>query len=1419
MYYRIGLDVGSTTAKMVVIDSGGHTVWSHYERHNARIQDLLRDYLAKVMEVTGDDDVCIKVTGSIGIATAELLGADFVQEVVAASRYAREKHTEAKALIDIGGEDSKVVLLDGGRTVLRMNGNCAGGTGAFIDQMAMLTGITPEEMSKLAMESTRQYTIAARCGVFAKTDVQNLVSRNVRKEDIAAAIFHSIAVQTITTLAHGCDIHSPVLLCGGPLTFLPALRRAFSEYMKIEEDAFIVDSESNLIPAIGCALSATGTVTTVRDLLKRVETAKPMKTTSCLQPLFNNEEELNKWHEEKHKNDIATETMCSREQVVLGIDSGSTTTKIIAARANGTILFSHYSQSLGNPIKAVAEGLEALKKQADDNGTQLDIIGSCSTGYGEELIKAAFSLDNSIIETMAHCGAARRLMPDVSFILDIGGQDMKAIFVDKGIVTRMELNEACSSGCGTFLQTFAQSLGYDISDFARMACTAKYPQDLGTRCTVFMNSKIKQVLREGATTEDIAAGLAYSVVNNCLYKVLKLKDVNELGENIVVQGGTMRNDAVVRALEILTGKTVARSNMPEMMGAYGCALHAASHLTEPRNIDQLLETARYETTERQCKGCENHCQIIRYKFSGGGSFFSGNKCERFFNNHSGKSKAGRNIVAEKNKLLFDSRKDKEQGTKDKGECSTKITPRRIGVPRILNMYENYPFWNSLLTACGFEVVLSVESSMSRYESTLGTVMSDNICFPAKLAHSHIAWLEQAEVERILMPYVVFEQQECETAVNSYNCPIVSGYSDVIRSAMQLSVPLDSPVLNFSDQKLLKRQVVEYLHSIGISKKKAEESYKKAWSAQKEYEDKIRQTAQDILSEGRREGRLTILMAGRPYHSDPLIQHRLSDTIAAMGVNVISEDVVRNQVDMADGETNTVRQWAYVNRIIKAAQWVGKYAPDVHFIQLTSFGCGPDAFIQDEIRTLLARYGKPLTLLKVDDVTSVGSLKLRVRSLIESIKQNTNQQYSVEEKKFLTTRTFSGKDHQRKILAPHITEFITPLLPALGSLAGFDVEVLPPSDEKSAQTGLQYANNEVCYPATLIVGDIIRALLSGKYDLHNTAVAMTQTGGQCRATNYAGLIKRAMVQAGFADVPLVTLGVTTSAEGANEQEGFDIPWLKIAPLVLNSLLYSDAIAKMYYSAVIREKQTGMAASLRDKFLQQGAECIQRRKSNELLRTLSNAAAEFNLITRNDVDARPVGIVGEIFLKFNHFAHQQLTNALISHGCEVVPPIITPFFLQEFVNAIRNKQLGLSQANVPSVVINGLCSLASRRIRRINKVAGKYKYFRPFTDIREEADKAFSIVSPAAQFGEGWLLPGDIIEMVESGVQDIVSLQPFGCIANHIVSKGIEKTLLRRYPNLNLLNLDFDSGVSAVNVTNRLLLFLDGRDTDQLCQAQA
>ncbi len=1393
--YKIGIDVGSTTAKMVILDTNDTLVFSRYERHNTHPGSLLATFFEEAQRTLGDIEASAIVTGSIGMGFAEKLQVPFMQEVSAATQYTRYRYPKASALIDIGGEDAKIVFFDQHSTDLRMNGNCAGGTGAFIDQMAVLLGVETEQLDALAHEAKQIHPIAARCGVFSKTDIQNLMSRNVPKEDITASIFHAVAVQTIVTLARGHNIIAPILLCGGPLTFIPSLRKAFADYLHLKESDFILPPNGNLLPALGCAISVEGKGARSLSAWKLLmeQPSLSWHKESSLPQLFESESAHEAWNKAKSCYEIPhKELQGGVQDAVIGIDSGSTTTKMVVTDLQGNILYTYYAPNNGNPVDAASKAFVALQEYCTARDTQLEVHGTCSTGYGEELIKAAFGLHTSIIETIAHYKAARRLIPDVSFILDIGGQDMKAIFVEKNAITRMELNEACSSGCGSFIETFARTLGYSVADFAHMACTAPAPCDLGTRCTVFMNSKVKQVLREGASIADIAAGLSYSVIKNCLYKVLKIKDSRELGKHIVVQGGTLRNDAIVRAFERLTDTNVARSNHPELMGAYGCALTAIEKQHAAQGLHNYLDNAGFTTRLMQCKGCENHCTVCRYTFDNGNTYYSGNKCETIFSNKGHDAVKGENIYDIKYRLLFDNR-----------HSSPSHQPGlpKIGIPRALNMYEDYPFWHTLFTACGIEVILSDASTFSKYEEALPTVMSDNICFPAKLAHSHIRNLIEKGVDRIFMPYVVYERKDDTRTSNAYNCPIVSGYSDVIRNAMTPDVPIDSPAITFADDTLLARQCIDYLLHLGISRDTAHKAFIEAQKAQKEYTTQIQQEARRIFDTSRRNHRITIVLAGRPYHTDPLIQHKISGMIAELGANVISDDIVRGDNDTPIGESYLVQQWSYINRILKAAAWTAQQGDDVHFVQITSFGCGPDAFLLDETRDILHRHGKPFTLLKVDDVNNIGSIKLRMRSLIESLHTDHN---TASPTPFVAMPVFKKSDKRKKILAPYFSEYITPLLHPLFELAGYDVEVLPIDNLESAETGLKYANNEVCYPATLVTGSLIKALQSGRYDINNTAVAITQTGGQCRATNYVSLIKRALVSAGFANTPVVTLGVHGNIY--NEQEGFNIPWARITPIALASVLFADTLSRFYHATVVREKAPGIAAQLRDHYLQAATTPIRANQPDKLLHLIAEAATDFDNACLNS--ERPkVGIVGEIFLKFNAFSHQHIPEFLTEQGIEVVPPALLPLFTQSFVNIETNRRLLLKNSRIPTFAIRLLYKYVARQIKRFNRAASAFRYYIPFDNIYEDAERSHEIVSEAAQFGEGWLLPGEVASFASNGINNVISLQPFGCIANHILSKGIEKRIHALYPRLNFLSLDFDGGVSNVNVVNRLWLFIN------------
>lgn len=1387
--------MGSTTVKVTVLNERGDLIFSRYKRHHAKAKEIVTDILQELLEEKGDIDVCLCITGSVGMGMSEQYTIPFIQEVVAATKAIQQHYPEVTSMIDIGGEDAKIVFFTHGEPAdLRMNGNCAGGTGAFIDQMAVILGTDVDELNRLALQATHVYPIASRCGVFCKTDIQNLVAKNVSREDIAASIFHAVTVQTVVTLAHGYDIKAPVLFCGGPLTFIPALRKAFMEYLHLKDEDVILPENGTLLPALGAALSRTekDPAEPLSHLIEKLQTpGHSNRQSQGLAPIFSSPEEHQQWEKR-----ISTHQMKKAawkpgvQDVYIGIDSGSTTTKIVVTNPEDEILFTYYQPNGGHAIETVAEGLNQLKALCETHHTTLCIKGSCSTGYGEDLIKAAFQLDAGIVETIAHYVAAHYLDPQVSFILDIGGQDMKAIFVHQGIIDRIEINEACSSGCGSFIETFARTLGYSAQEFAQTACHSAQPCDLGSRCTVFMNSKVKQVLREGATVDDIAAGLAYSVMKNCLYKVLKLKDASELGRHIVVQGGTMRNDAVVRALELLTGTEVIRCDQPELMGAFGCALYARKHCQTSLSLEDILAKAHYTTHTLHCKGCDNQCQVFRYRFDNGKDYYSGNRCEKVFTNGS-REIPGENAYHFKNDRLF-------QRTQQE-VANPRMT---LGIPRSLNMYEDFPFWHTLFTQCGIRVLLSGKSDFKDYEQNARMVMSDNICFPAKLVHAHIQHLIEEKVDRIFMPFVIFEKKGNEQ--NSYNCPVVTGYAEVIKSVQSQGIPIDSPSISFKDRDLLYKQCVQYLKGLGVEESRIRKAFEQAEKEEEDFRQSVADYNMQLWQKAREQHHMVVLLAGRPYHTDMLIQHKISDVLADMGIDVITDDIVRNLPETTPN-VHFLAQWSYPNRILKAAQWCAEQDSEVQFIEMTSFGCGPDAFLTDEVRDILIRKGKTFTLLKLDDISNVGSMKLRIRSLTESMKLFHETEVAKKKLPAPAVPQVSDDDlRHKKILLPFFTPFISPLIPAIMHLAGYDTENLALSNTESCEWGLKYANNEVCYPATLIVGDVIKAFKSGKYDPEQTIVAMTQTGGQCRASNYLPLIQKALGEAGYPSTPVISLTFGRSME--NGQPGFKMNWMKILPVALRSILYSDCIAKFYYAAAVREKEPGQAKQLREKYLKQAESLILASRSKELWRLMAQAAEEFNAISR-DIDCPKVGVVGEIFLKFNPFAQKNIIEWLTEQGIEVVPSVLADFFMQNFVNRKVRVESHIQKETLPAFIYKSAYLLIKKQIEKANRIGKEFRYFVPFKDIFEEAEEAQKVISLNAQFGEGWLLPAEIMSYARQGINNVVSLQPFGCIANHIVSKGIEKRIKQFYPELNILSLDFDSGVSDVNVTNRLLLFID------------
>ncbi|MCR5247294.1 MAG: acyl-CoA dehydratase activase-related protein [Paludibacteraceae bacterium] len=1406
---NVGLDAGSTTLKIVATNEENEVLFTDYNRHNADIPKALADSLERLKAKIGADaTVRFQATGSAGMGLCERLGLPFIQEVVAATEVVLKKYPETKTLVDIGGEDTKMIFFNHNMQAdIRMNGNCAGGTGAFIDQMAMILGVSVAELSDMALRAKAIHPIASRCGVFSKTDIQNLIALNVCREEIAASIFNAVATQVLSTLSRGMDILPKVFLCGGPFAYIPALRKIFQKKMGMTDDDVIYSEYSNVIPALGASLAIKDDVEykSLNDyitLLNNSDKSAIKIKRSGLQPLFASQKERDEWEKEKSQNKIENAAIADIKDDVcyIGIDSGSTTTKVVAMDEDEKIFFTFYKKSSGRPLETVCEGLQKLEAEAKSAGKNLVVKAACSTGYGEDLVKTAYGLDYGMVETIAHYTAAHKLNPNVSFILDIGGQDMKAIFVENGTINRLEINEACSSGCGSFIDSFAASLGYPIEQFVEKALQSTNPQDLGTRCTVFMNSKVRQCVREGATIEDISAGLAYSVVGNCLYKVLKLKDASELGDHIVLQGGTMRNKAVVRAFENSIKKTVTVSNYPELMGAYGAALYAKRMGADNRReLSTMAKTCEYTVEPFRCVGCENNCHVLKNIFANGKVFYSGNKCEKVYTNKGEDERVtGFNMSLYKSELAF---KKNIRLAESHGHASEK--PLTIGIPRVLGMFEDYQFWYTLFTLCGIKVVTSPRSSFKMYEKGLNTIMADNICFPAKLVHGHIFDLMEKKVDRIFYPYVIYEKRDGKNENNTFNCPIVAGYSDVIKSAIdpaeKSNIPVDSPIISFKDEKLLKKALKSYLKEIlgkSFSEKTFKEAFVAAIDAKNTFENTLAEKAQQTLQKAKQNDRMVILLAGRPYHNDPLIQHKVSEIMTSFGIDVVTEDVARG-VDDSNKETHIIPQWSYVNRIIRAARMVAESKDNIHFVQLTNFGCGPDAFILDEVGDILRRYGKNHTILKVDDVNNAGSLRLRIRSLVESIKFKRHTEAT--KKEFKTTPEFTVLDKNKKVLIPFFSEFHSPIIPPMFELMGYEVESLPPGTPESVKAGLQYANNEVCYPATLVVGDMIAALRSGKYDPNNIAFAVTQTGGQCRATNYIALIKKALLAAGYDNIPVVSISVMNTI---NEQSGFQPNIKKAIRPILHSVLFVEAIAKMYYATAVREKEEGKAKELKDKYMKKYVSISTSGDKKTILNLLREAANEFNAAA-SDKKVPRIGVVGEIFIKYNSFGNQHVVDWLVSEGIEPVIPSIIEFFSQYFPNAKFNRRNNLEKVSIWRRMINNV--LEKKLVSLLNefdKAASAFRYYEKSADINHEMENAAKIVCPAAQFGEGWLIPAEFVSFAQRGINAAVSLQPFGCIANHVISKGIERKVKKMYPDMNLLFLDFDGGVSEVNVLNRL-----------------
>ncbi|MDE6015481.1 MAG: 2-hydroxyacyl-CoA dehydratase [Acetatifactor sp.] len=1394
----LGIDIGSTTVKIAILDETHTILFSDYRRHYANIRETLSALLQEAYEALGNLSLHPMITGSGGLTLANHLGVPFTQEVIAVAASLQELAPKTDVAIELGGEDAKIIYFEGGNVEQRMNGICAGGTGSFIDQMASLIQTDASGLNEYAKNYRSLYTIAARCGVFAKTDIQPLINEGATKEDLAASIFQAVVNQTISGLACGKPIRGHVAFLGGPLHFLDQLKAAFIRTLNLDEEHIIDTDNSHLFAAIGSALNAKEEVCyTMEEMVGKLSSDIKMEfEVERMEPLFEDEAAYEAFQARHGAHHVATGDLASyKGNAFLGIDAGSTTTKIALVGEDGQLLYSFYAGNDGSPLNTA---IRSLKEIYEKLPADVKIVRSCSTGYGEALMKAAFLLDDGEVETVAHYNAAAFFNPEVDCILDIGGQDMKCIKIKNQTVDSVQLNEACSSGCGSFIETFAKSLNYSVEDFAKAALFAEHPIDLGTRCTVFMNSKVKQAQKEGASVADISAGLAYSVIKNALFKVIKVSDASELGRNIVVQGGTFYNDAVLRSFEKIAGCEAIRPDIAGIMGAFGAALIAKDKYEDGYETTMLsyekLCALQFETSMAKCKGCTNSCRLTVNKFSGGRQYISGNRCERGIGGKKNANNVPNLFEYKLNRIFSYSSLDADKA------------PRGVvGIPRVLNMYENYPFWHVFFTELGYRVVLSPSSNRKIYELGIESIPSESECYPAKLAHGHVSWLIKQNVKFIFYPALFYERNEFDEANNHYNCPIVTSYSENIKNNVEEIAAGDiifrNPFMSFRDVDTVTDALTKEFSE--IPKKEIAAACRKAWEELAQARRDMQKKGEETLQYLKETGKRGIVLAGRPYHIDPEINHGIPELITSYDIAVLTEDSV-SHLGCPERPLIVSDQWMYHSRLYAAASYV-KTVDNLDLIQLNSFGCGLDAVTTDQVNDILSGSDKIYTCLKIDEVNNLGAARIRIRSLLSAIavREKKNRKRELHSSAIVKVPFTEEMRKDYTILCPQMSPIHFEVLQPAFNACGYHFEVLDNDNKHSVDMGLRYVNNDACYPSLLVVGQIMEALLSGKYDLNKTAIIMTQTGGGCRATNYVGFIRRALEKADMPQIPVISLNLA----GIETNPGFHLN----ADLLLRAAVgaqFGDIFMRCVYRMRPYEATPGSVEAVHQKWLKIAQDFVsaKRIKLTKFYKLCRQMIREFDAIPLLDIQKPRVGIVGEILVKFSPAGNNHLVELLESEGAEAVVPDLIDFMLYCFYNQIyKAEHLGTSKkaARVSSL---GIWAIEHLLRGAATDEFKKSKHFTPPTPIREIVEFAKPIVSIGNQTGEGWFLTGEMVELIHDGVPNIVCTQPFGCLPNHVVGKGVIKALRKTYPESNIVAIDYDPGASEVNQLNRIKLML-------------
>ena len=1496
---RMGIDVGSTTTKIVILgEDGEELLLSDYTRHHS--QQLASVERALKLAEKQFSDACFHVTmtGSGAKSLAEELEISYVQEVVANSIVLKSRYQEIGTAIELGGQDAKIIFFkedkDTGKpkvTDMRMNGSCAGGTGAFIDEIASLLKTPIEEFDALAAKGTTVHDISGRCGVYAKTDIQPLLNQGCTKADLALSSFHAIAKQTIGGLAQGLTIKAPVVFEGGPLTFNPTLIRVFAERLHLKEDEILCPEHPELLIACGAAkasdtLFADVQPVTAGQLLERIgnvwekrkkDTYLKKQEKSGAKPFFENKEEQEafiKRHPKKHVGEVSLregETL----RAYLGIDSGSTTTKFVLMDEQENIIDSFYASNQGSPLRVAKEAMITMREKYKKKGIRLEIIAAGTTGYGEMLFSRAFSAETHVVETVAHARATAKYVPDATFLLDIGGQDMKAIWLENGIITNIVVNEACSSGCGSFLENFAATLNIPTNEIADRAFTSQDPAELGSRCTVFMTSNIVTEQRNGKLPEDIMAGLCRSIIQNVFTKVIRVPNLDALGEHIVVQGGTFENDAVLCALEQYVRRPVTRAPYPGIMGAIGAALIAKEEYAQKcadksadESADECVDKCADESVDKKengtkfigldqlesltwkqeadvpCPFCTNHCHRAVITFSNGNAWITNNRCERGEILGDPKDQTVKTLVKEavqkkdqipdlyklREKLLFADylEESKKKDTKN-------IT---IGIPRVLMFWETMPFWTTFWRKLGFRVKISSKGSHQMFEEGLSAVTSDTVCFPAKLVHGHIRDLVQKHVDRIFMPSIAEVAAENTEETSESMCAVVKGYPLVIKNSdspeKQWGIPFDAPLFYWNREEDKRRQLIAYMgETFSIEVAEVKQAIEAGNAALEKFHKDLKDAGKKVLEQVEKENRYAVVLASRPYQNDPLINHGLPALLTELGVPVLTADSLPEieEIDLSRSRLDVVNN--YHGRMLASAIMVANN-PHLEYVQLVSFGCGHDAYLSDEIQRMMKEIsGKSPLILKLDESEIQGPLRIRVRSFIETInirRRTAEQKKLSAEKKDGYQRTgtyqepetysetrkiqalpdpypvkFTVEDRKKRtVLVPNTSHAFCRIMSA--ALAGQGIRAVPLAvgREEAIRLGKKYVHNDICFPAQIVIGEALAALETGQYEPSKTAIGMGKYIGDCRLTHYSALLRKALDDAGYSEVAILT---NDDVDYHDLHPGFKMNLVSSIRLAA-ALPMIDILEELLRKIRPYECVEGSADRAFDEAMDDVVNGMEKHGLRGLYRGLKKAISRMQEVKYDRSQKKPeVLIVGEYLLNFHPGANHEIERYLEKNGMEIIEARMTDVIRKTYY--CRDEQVQMYHLKKPLGrkvwyhLVNQVFELAHAAADRIAK---KHELYTPACRLPELAGKSDPVIPRAFDAGEGILIPGEIIHHAEHGCRTFVILQPFGCLPNHVVGRGIVKKLREMYPDVQILPLDYDPDVSFANLENRLQMLI-------------